>query len=444
MALSRTYYNTLVDDTGVGDGTPVDKAMIDAIYDDVDNVLDAIDDNGALSFAASTELTIASDAVTLTAGKNVYSIDTEANAASDNLATITLDSSGREARFLILKAENVARVVTVKHGTGNIHLKGGDFAMSDADHRLMLYRDGTTWYELARSSAAAAGGGTVDPATNGFRLTLTTNVPVTDSDVTGAGTLYLTPFKGNAIALYDGAAWNVRQAAQQSLALTLTSGKPYDVFVYDSSGTPTLEVLVWTNDTTRATALVLQDGVLVKSGATTRRYVGSLYASGTNTTEDSAAKRYLFNYYHQAPRHLRRIDTTDSWTYTTATWRQANNSTANQVEIMNGYIVGSVDVMLFTYVSNSSGNVNLYCGIGEDTVSAPTGTGSTQVGNQVAKSAASPATQLLQAISRLHKTPAVGRHYYAALENSGAVGTTTWYGDNGGELGSGLVGMWHC
>lgn len=36
MALDRSYFNTLVDDTGAGDGTPVDVSLIDAIYDDID------------------------------------------------------------------------------------------------------------------------------------------------------------------------------------------------------------------------------------------------------------------------------------------------------------------------------------------------------------------------------------------------------------------------
>ena len=39
---------------------------------------------------------------------------------------------------------------------------------------------------------------------NGFRLTLTTATPVTTSDVTGATTLYLTPYSHNCIGLYDG------------------------------------------------------------------------------------------------------------------------------------------------------------------------------------------------------------------------------------------------
>ena len=46
-----------------------------------------------------------------------------------------------------------------------------------------------------------------------------------------------------------------------SLALgTLTSGKNYDVFGYVSGGALTLESLVWTSDTARATAVTLQDG----------------------------------------------------------------------------------------------------------------------------------------------------------------------------------------
>src|ERR1051325_5536196 len=86
-------------------------------------------------------------------------------------------------------------------------------------------------------------------ATFQARLTLTTAVPVTTSDVTGAGTIYLTPYKGNQIWLYDGSAqWNLFNLTEISLALTLTSGKPYDIFCFDSSGTPTLESLVWTND----------------------------------------------------------------------------------------------------------------------------------------------------------------------------------------------------
>jgi hypothetical protein len=50
-----------------------------------------------------------------------------------------------------------------------------------------------------------------------------------------------------------------------------------------------LEILPWTNATTRATALVQQDGVWVKSGSTTRRYVGTILpASATQITLQNA------------------------------------------------------------------------------------------------------------------------------------------------------------
>src|ERR1700675_30718 len=127
------------------------------------------------------------------------------------------------------------------------------------------------------------------PIVNELRLTLTTGVPVTTSDVLAAGTLYLTPYIGKHISLYDGTIWQVLLTAEISLALTLTNGKPYDIFAFINAGVPALEILVWTDDVTRATALAYQDGVLVKSGAVTRRYLGTLYATSANQTEDSVA-----------------------------------------------------------------------------------------------------------------------------------------------------------
>lgn len=137
------------------------------------------------------------------------------------------------------------------------------------------------------------------------RLTLTSATPVTTADVTAATNVYFTPYKGDNIALYDGTRWLMYQFTELTLALgTISSGKPYDVFIYDNSGTLTLELLAWTNGTTRATALVLQNGVLCKTGALTRRYLGTFYTKTTTTTEDSTSFRYLFNYYNQVYRNV--------------------------------------------------------------------------------------------------------------------------------------------
>lgn len=160
-----------------------------------------------------------------------------------------------------------------------------------------------------------------------FRMTLTTALPVTTADVTAATTVFVAPYKGNRIALYDGTNWVMRSSAQMSIAVPATTSTMYDLFCFDNSGTATLEALAWTNDTTRATALVTQDGVLCKTGALTRRYLGSFRTTTVSgQTEDSLAKRFVWNYYNRIVRPMRVIETTDNWNYTTSTIRQANNS----------------------------------------------------------------------------------------------------------------------
>src|SRR5690348_18514502 len=102
---------------------------------------------------------------------------------------------------------------------------------------------------------------TLDQNINNCRLTLQTGVAVSTTDQTSKTTVYLTPYSGNRIALFNGSNWQLYAiASDKSLALgTLTSGKNYDVFAYDSSGDVTLAFsAAWTNDTTRADALTTQ------------------------------------------------------------------------------------------------------------------------------------------------------------------------------------------
>jgi hypothetical protein len=278
---------------------------------------------------------------------------------------------------------------------------------------------------------AAAGGGGGSNSIQDFRLSLTTAVPVTTSDVTGATTIYAVPYKGNKIALYDGSAWNVRTSAQFSLALgTLTSGKPYDVFCYDNSGTPTLEFLVWTNDTTRATALTTQDGVLVKTGATTRRYLGTFYTTSTTATEDSISKRFLWNYYNRAPRNMQRFETNGSWTYATASWRQANNSALNQIEWVTGVEEAPIALTVYGIAANASTNVLIGIGIGIDTAGNTDGSTQGPTFNSLVANIGQ------ASFCPLTKFCGVGRHYATWVEYSGS-GTTTFYGS---AFHSGLVG----
>ena len=118
--------------------------------------------------------------------------------------------------------------------------------------------------KLAASVAARGGYGTTEA-----RLSLTSGTPVPTADVTGAGTVYLSPDKGEVIMLYTGSAWEAYNLnAVLSVSVPDTTTTPFDIFLDYNGGSPALAVTNWTNDTTRATALTTQDGVYVQSGNT--------------------------------------------------------------------------------------------------------------------------------------------------------------------------------
>lgn len=193
-------------------------------------------------------------------------------------------------------------------------------------------------------------GNVVGPLTSsisvpGGRLTLTSGTPVTTADVTGATSVYYTPYVHNKIALWNGVYWQVVEFTETTLALgTITSGLPYDVFGYLSSGALALEKLAWTNTTTRATGISLQDGRYCKTGDKTRLYLGTFYTTSTTQTEDSAAKRDLFNMYNRVVKQLQK-SSASGHTYTTTSWRAWNNDTANKFEFIAG-LVENMPVLL--------------------------------------------------------------------------------------------------
>jgi hypothetical protein len=270
-------------------------------------------------------------------------------------------------------------------------------------------------------------------ATCAGRLTLTTGVPVTTADVTAATTLRFTPYKGASIGLYDGSQWNLRTFSELSIAVPATTSQMYDVFVFDNSGTAALELLAWTNDTTRATALTTQDGIYVKTGALTRRYVGSFRTTAVSgQTEDSLTKRYMWNYYNRVRRPMRRIDGAVTWNYTTAAFRQANGSTANQFDVVVGVAEVSINVLVQASATNAVAN-SIAVAVGEDSTST-TATGCViQVGAAVSG-------ENNPTSASLFTMPAIGRHFYAWLEYSTASGTTTWNGTGAVFAISGMSG----
>jgi hypothetical protein len=282
-----------------------------------------------------------------------------------------------------------------------------------ADYRF----NGTAWVVV---SSGGGGGGGIPLLCHG-RLTLTSDVPVTIADVNGASAVYFTPYKGNQITLYSAGAWSVLSFSEVSISLAsgYTAGKCYDVFAYNNSGSLALETVVWTNDTTRATALATQSGVWVKSGDATRRYLGTFFASSNTTTDDAVSLRLLYNAYNQEKRILRCQMPTASWIYNATTVRASNaNTTFGEGRL--GFIIGETQMMdadLSQMVDNgASAFGNSFIGFDSTTTSASNisiaGNVNTRFGNT----------------SKAQLSPVAGFHYLQSLESCNLAATTTFYG----------------
>lgn len=102
---------------------------------------------GTTILGDGSELTIATGAITITSG--YHRVDTQSDGGTDDLDTI---SGGTTGQMLVLRAENAARTVVVKNGTGNIQLDGAaDFSLDDVQDTVSLLYDGTNWLEISRS-----------------------------------------------------------------------------------------------------------------------------------------------------------------------------------------------------------------------------------------------------------------------------------------------------
>ena len=88
-----------------------------------------------LSPDASTELTIAAGVITVT--QTYHTVDTQADAAEDDLDTI---GGVAEGQIVILRAEHTDRTVVLKNGTGNLVL-GDDIYLDDVNKHVILICD---------------------------------------------------------------------------------------------------------------------------------------------------------------------------------------------------------------------------------------------------------------------------------------------------------------
>lgn len=267
----------------------------------------------------------------------------------------------------------------------------------------------------------------VSPVINGGRLTLVSNDPIPTADQTAKTTLYFLPFVGQQIALYNGSSWVIRDIGSSGISLTVANfpsggaaSTLYDIYCYDNSGTPALEALAWTSagagTSARATALVYQDGILSKTGALTRRYLGTVYLNGSTQLTSSQAFRGIQNWQNKVKSADWKEDTTASWTMTSQTYAAMN---AGNAAWKREFIVGWLDQPVEAeaqVLSTCPGGGTTFIGIGLNaiTIAAKGVTGESSSG-----------TSLIR--THIIDWPPVGYNYYQVVQAASGA-TATFYG----------------
>jgi len=297
------------------------------------------------------------------------------------------------------------------------------------------------------------------------RLTLTTAVPVLVSTVSAATTIYYTPYVGNRVPIYNGTTFVLTTFTELSNVTTnsavgsagpaaVTTNSNYDLFVWSNSGTPTLtRGPAWTSDTGRGTGagttqLTRVLGYLTNTVAITNgpgaglgTYVGTVRSDGSSqinfilgavAASGTAAVLGVWNAFNRITYEGLVGDSTDSWNYSTATIRPANNSSTMRVSFVQGLQEESFFADYLVQYTNGSQSTLAYGGIGVDSTTAFSGrwagnSNPVGVGSGVFSTTGSHRAQLL------------GFHYMQALEQPNSTGTTTWYGDAGGPSQNGLT-----
>lgn len=263
------------------------------------------------------------------------------------------------------------------------------------------------------------------------RLTLTSGAPVMASSVSGATTVYYAPYVGARIPLWDGAKIIFKPFGELSQATTDASKSPasvvanknYDLFVWDDAGTLRLSRgPAWTNDTTRLLTLVRSGGILTNGSAITNgpalgrgTWVGTIRSNGSATVDfiyggsaagGGAAFLGVWNAYNRVVVSALVLDETSSWSYETAAWRAANNSTSNRVSYVSGAAEDAFEARYWCALTFGGGTW-AYIGVAHDSTT-PVGV------NGVGLTAS---TYIVELTAFHAQIASLGWHYVQATEN---------------------------
>lgn len=290
----------------------------------------------------------------------------------------------------------------------------------------------------ASAASAAAVAVTIAQGTVQGRLTPLSGEPVFWNNGTGvtSTTLYWDYYFGNKVGLYNGSTWVPVPHTAPSISLSTVAAGNYHTFLYQSAGVVAIEL-----GNTGSVNLALQDGVLVKSGDSTRRYVGHINVTTSNlgvdyyttrSAETGGAKIDVWNLYNQVDITAYTFFTTDSWTYSTNAWRLAGGITNAQIRFALGtpfpvYVDGSASI-------TTNNNSRLYQVAFSTDATNPAFT-CQEFGIVEDSNGSSSGWMQSRAV---YRAPLSGFNTISLLERAASGAAVAIYGDNGGQFQSAL------
>jgi len=141
------------------------------------------------------------------------------------------------------------------------------------------------------------------------------------------------PYSSDALWCYESGEWTYRRIPDSGIttaATGLTASTLYYLYAYSSSGSLTLDM--------STTGTTTQNGILVKSGASSRTLVAYCYsnASGAITTvNEDASTQLICNVFHKERISLVMQLTTATWTYNSTTVRAQNANNAWRLQFVS-------------------------------------------------------------------------------------------------------------
>jgi len=301
---------------------------------------------------------------------------------------------------------------------GGSNVQGTNASLTRSDHVHALPAFGVNVGQFCEGS---------DPRLNfpqrfGARLAGFSSDPMTPDGV--FSTVWLTSHIDKFISLYVLASsgfyardswYSYSIGTPPSVALTgLTAGVPADIYAYATSASAVaLELIPWTDATTRATTLNrTQDGVWHKNGDVTRRYCGSILPSSATQmtmlrrgTGGAKASCCIWNVSNRVRSQFVWVSNTADWAIPSAgSWQQWNADTNARVDWVTGLPVEDAGMAAHAALVPTGADVGI--AIGYDSTTTPAG---------LRGYASGAAGIVVPGVAAHGVTPAVGSHFATTL-----------------------------